>query len=124
MAATTSSTQLLWRPTPGDPLLLTRCSAGLFIHSVPGRFAPQPLATTEGHGSDELRCIAASQLVPVAVDWFPQQTSDNVVAVGLESGSVAIMGVGPAAGLFARRDLTPKSPRPCTQVPSLLLVLP
>lgn len=68
--------------------------------------------------ADGIRCLAANtHLGSPVVDWYPEETVGHIVAIGQPSGIVTVTGLGPGTpSLFAKRDLAPKSVRPCTQV--------
>ena len=54
------------------------------------------------------------------VDWYPQSTPEQIVAVGHPNGHVTVTGLHPgissSGGLFGKREFSPRTPRPCSQV--------
>mmetsp|Transcript_3921 Transcript_3921/g.12256 ORF Transcript_3921/g.12256 Transcript_3921/m.12256 type:complete len:981 (+) Transcript_3921:44-2986(+) len=78
-----------------------------------------------GEGAlDPLELLAANchetLLRSTVVDWYPDDTQGNVIAVGHASGMVTITNVDGSvslgAGLANRRDYTPKVSRPCSEI--------
>lgn len=56
------------------------------------------------------------------IDWYPEATEERIVAIGHASGTVSVTGLKSSergelsAGLYSRRDFSPRSARHCTQV--------
>ena len=56
------------------------------------------------------------------IDWYPVPTEERIVAVGHASGMVSVTGLKGSergdlsAGLYSRRDFSPRAARHCTQV--------